>query len=60
MRGQPELLEVVGAFQTARRFAHLLHGREQQGDQDGENRDHHQKLDQCEAAPPSRENAWRH
>ena len=50
--GQPqaELLEVVGALGTPRGLARRLHGREQQGDQHGDDRDHHQKLDQGEAS----------
>ena len=37
-------------------LAHLLHGRQQQADQDGDDRDHHQQFDQREGAS-SREGA---
>ena len=50
MQRQPELLEVVGALRPASRLAGRLNGRQQQGDQDGDDGDHHQQLDQGEAA----------
>ncbi len=50
MQGQPDLLEVIGAFAPRGRFANLLHGRQQQADQDGDNGDDDQQLDQCECA----------
>ena len=52
VQGQAELLEVVGAVHAAGGLADLLHRRQQQADQDGDDRDHHQQLDQREAAPP--------
>jgi hypothetical protein len=51
VRGQGALLEVVGALNTVGRRAHLLHGRQQQADEHGDDGDHHQQLDQREAAP---------
>ena len=42
------LLEVVGALHAGGGFADLLHGGEQQPDQDRDDRDHDQQLDQRE------------
>jgi hypothetical protein len=52
--GQADLFQVVGALGTTGRLARRLHGREQQGDQYGDDGDHHQQLDQREATmvPP--------
>ena len=49
MQGEPDLLQVVHALDPPRRLAGRLNGRQQQGDQDGDDRDHHQELDQREA-----------
>jgi hypothetical protein len=46
--GKGHLLEIVGALRARRRLAHLLHGRHQEGDQNGDDGDHHQQFDQCE------------
>jgi hypothetical protein len=48
---QPELLEVVGALGACRGPANLLHGGQQQPDQDRDDRDHDQQFDQREATP---------
>ena len=48
--GQADLLEVVRALGTSRRLAGGLDGGQEQRDQDGDDRDHHQQLDQREAA----------
>ena len=48
VQGDAELLQVVDALRAAGRLARRLHGRQQQGDQDGDDRDHHQQLDQRE------------
>jgi hypothetical protein len=48
--GESDLLELVLALQPRGRVPHFLHGRQQQADQDGDDRDHHQKLDESEAA----------
>jgi hypothetical protein len=48
---QPELLEVVGTAHPRRGLAHLLHGREQQADEDRDEGDHHQQFDEREPAP---------
>ena len=42
VQGQPDLLQVVGALGAVGRFAHFLHGRQQQGDQDANDGDHDQ------------------
>src|SRR4029077_5253912 len=43
-----QLLEVVGALSPRRCLAHLLHGWNQKGDQDGDDGDHHQELNEGE------------
>src|SRR5438105_3750202 len=50
--GQANLLEVVGALRARGRFAYLLHRRQKQADQDGNDGDHHQQLDQGKSVPP--------
>ena len=45
---QAELFEVVLAAHAIGCLAHLLHGRQQEADQDGNDGDHHQELDQRE------------
>jgi hypothetical protein len=52
VQGQAELLEVVLALGAGGGLAHLLHGGQEQADQHREDGDHHQQLDQREAAPP--------
>src|SRR5262249_10869040 len=51
VRGQGDLLEVVQALGACGGRADLLDGGEQQADEDGDDRDHHQQLNQGEAAP---------
>ena len=46
---QADLLEVVDALGAAGGLAGRLHRRQQQADQHGDDRDHHQQLDQGEA-----------
>src|SRR5262249_23748885 len=41
-------------------LADLLHGGEQQADEDGDDRDHHQKLDQRERPPTPASHAYGH
>ena len=53
VQGQADLLEVVDALGAAGGLAGRLHGRQQQADQDGDDRDHHQQLDQREAPSSS-------
>jgi hypothetical protein len=52
LSGERKLLQVVGALRAGRGFANLLHRRQQESDQDGDDRDHHQKLDQRECDTP--------
>jgi len=47
---QADLLQVVDALRPPRGLARRLDGRQEQGDQHGDDRDHHQKLDQRETA----------
>jgi hypothetical protein len=49
--GQADLLEVVGALHAVGRLAHLLHGGQEQADQDGDDGNHHQQLDQGKSRP---------
>ena len=48
VKGQTNLLEIVFALTPTRRFASLLHGRQEQRDQDGDNRDDHEQFNQSE------------
>ena len=48
--GQAQLLQVVGALGAAGGLAGRLDRRQEQGDQDRDDGDHHQQLDQGEAA----------
>src|SRR5262249_18861967 len=50
--GQSELLEVVGAFEPVGGLAHLLDGGQEQANQHGNDGNHHQQLDEREAAAP--------
>ncbi len=45
---QYELLHVIGTLYPGGGFTHLLHGGQEESDQDGNDGDHYQKLDQCE------------
>ena len=49
---QAELLEIVLALRPAGRLAGLLHGWQQQGHQDANDRNDHQQLNEGEAATP--------
>ena len=50
MHGQADLLQVVGALHATRGLACRLDRRQQQGDQQSDDGDHHQQLDEREAA----------
>ena len=50
MQSQADLLEVVGALSPPGRLTGRLHGGQQQGDQNRDDRDHHQQFDQGESA----------
>ena len=56
--GQGKLLEAIGALHAASRLARRLHGRQQQADQNGDNRDDDQQLDQRKAAALGRFHGW--
>jgi hypothetical protein len=45
VQGNADLFEVVLAAGAAGRFAHFLHGRQQQAEKDRDNGDHHQQFD---------------
>jgi hypothetical protein len=51
VHGQHQLLDVVGTLRSRSGLTNLLHGWQQQADQDGDDGDHHQQLDQREAKP---------
>jgi hypothetical protein len=51
VHAQAHLLEVVAALRAGRGRPHLLDGRQQQADQDGDDRNDDEQLDQREAAP---------
>ena len=42
----PHLSKVIGALGPPRSFSSRLHGRQEQRDEDGNDRDHHQKLNE--------------
>ena len=49
---QADLFEVVLALRPGRGLADLLDGRQQQADQDGDDRSHHQQLNEGETSRP--------
>jgi hypothetical protein len=51
VQAQADLLAVVLALNAGGRFADLLDGGDEQADEDGDDRDHHQQLNQREATP---------
>src|SRR5207248_10932431 len=55
--GQGELLEVVRATHAGGRLADLLHGRQEQTDQYGDDGDHHQKFDERKRVTAASESA---
>ena len=56
VQGKALLLHVVHALSAGSSFPDLLNGRQQQANEDGNDRDHHQKLDQREATTDRRTN----
>ena len=46
-----ELLQIIDALNPPRRLARRLNGGKQQGNQNGDDRDDHEKLDQRERTP---------
>jgi len=53
-QGDPELAEVVGAPRPPATLANRLHGREKEGHQHRDDRDHHEEFDECHASPAGR------
>jgi hypothetical protein len=51
MHGNAYLVEIIEALRSRCRLADFLHGREEHGDQDADDGDHHQQLDESEATP---------
>jgi hypothetical protein len=49
VHGQSNLLEVVVAGQAAGCLTYFLYRRNEQTNENGNNGDHHQKLDECES-----------
>src|SRR5205807_129756 len=60
VHGQAHLLEVVGALDACGRLAHLLHRRQEQADQHGDDGNDNKQLDQRKAGPPSPQSAYGH
>src|SRR5437870_1273991 len=59
LKGDGQLTKIAHALRARGRLTHLLHGRQEQADQDGDDGDDHQQLDQREATPPAlREDPW--
>jgi hypothetical protein len=57
--GNRQLMQVVGALNSPRRFPCRLHGRKKQGHQDADDGDNHQQLNEREACSAEFEN-FRH
>ncbi len=53
VKRQPQLLQMILALCPASRFTSLLNGREQEGDEDRDDRDHHQQFNERERTPPT-------
>ena len=58
--GQTKLLHIVDAFAAVGGFADLLHGREQEADQDGDDGDHDQQFDERKCSTLRRTSRMRH
>ena len=58
--GDAHLVEIVAALRCARGLADFLDGGDEQADQDGDDRDHHQQLDQREGPSPDEPSQSRH
>jgi hypothetical protein len=50
VHGQAHLLDVVGTLHPAAGLPGRLHGRQEQADERRDDRDHHEKFDEREAA----------
>src|SRR5262245_23821177 len=49
---QADLLQCVDTVRTTCSLAHLLDGRDEQSNEDGNDRDYYQQLDESESHPP--------
>jgi hypothetical protein len=49
--GQADVVEIVAALSATGGFACLLHGRQQERDENGDDGDHHQQFDEGEGGP---------
>jgi hypothetical protein len=54
MHRDPNLVEIVQALRSRRGLADFLHRGQEHGDQDADDGDHHQQLNESEAAPTCR------
>jgi hypothetical protein len=52
LEGDSDLLEIVSTGVASGSLTRGLHGRQKKTDEDGDDRDHHQKLDEREATLP--------
>jgi hypothetical protein len=57
VQGQADLVEVVAALHASRGLADLLHGWQEQPDEDSDDGNYHQQLDQCKTLSGSRTHA---
>jgi hypothetical protein len=53
VNAKTQLLQVVDALGAACRFPRRLNRRQQECDQNGDDRNHNEKLDQCKPATPA-------
>jgi hypothetical protein len=51
VKSDAQLLEIVSALGASGRFPGRLYGGQEQGDQDGDDRDDHEQFDEREAIP---------
>eukprot|EP01136_Pigoraptor_vietnamica_P013314 Opistho-1_new@54167 len=59
VKAQADLLEVVLARAAGRRLADLLDGGEEEADQDGDDRNHHQEFNQGKSRTPAHRGTWK-
>jgi hypothetical protein len=53
MKSQPDLLQIVDALRPSRSLTRGLYRRQKERNQDGDDGNHHQKLDEGETPPAS-------
>ena len=49
VHGEAKLFEIIAALNARRGLADLLHGRQEQADEDGDDGDHHKQFNEREA-----------